>query len=225
MIDLRAQLAQARLYLILGAVDAKGNSLLPVAEKALQGGVDILQLRESSLPDSKLLEAAVQFRELTRKYKALFIVNDRPDIARVSEADGVHLGQEDLPVSGARAVLKEGKLVGVSTHAPKQAERAVADGADYIGVGPVFATPTKPGRPAVTVKYVKQIADSKPPIPFFPVGGIDLSNLPEILEAGAWRAAVVRAIAGASDPQETAGRFKKILEKYPMAGVEEDRRP
>jgi thiamine-phosphate pyrophosphorylase len=225
MIDLHAQLSKAQLYLVLGTGPFHGRSALETAEKSIQGGVDILQLRERGLSDSKLLDLACRMREMTRKYKVLFLVNDRPDIARLCEADGVHLGQDDLSVEQARAILKEGKLVGVSTHAPDQAKRALKDGADYIGVGPVFATPTKEGRPAVTVEYVRQVAALQPTVPFFAIGGIDLSNLPAVLEAGAWRVAMVRAIAEAKSPGEAAARFKKILERYPLSAIEEDRRP
>jgi thiamine-phosphate pyrophosphorylase len=225
MIDLRAQLSKAQLYLVMGGAPFQGRTALETAEKAIQGGVDILQLRERSLPDSKLLGLALRMRELARKYKVLFLVNDRPDIARLSEADGVHLGQDDLSVEEARAILKEGKLVGVSTHALDQAKKALKDGADYIGVGPVFSTPTKAGRPAVTVDYVRQVAALNPSVPFFAIGGIDLSSLPAVLEAGAWRVAMVRAIAEAKSPGEAAARFKTILEKYPLSAIEEDRRP
>jgi len=225
LIDLHAQLSKAQLYLVMGSAANQGRSALETAEKALQGGVDILQLRVKELPDSKLLDLAHRMRDLAHKYKVLFFVNDRPDMARLCEADGVHLGQDDLSVEQARAILKEGKLVGVSTHSLEQAKKAFSDGADYIGVGPVFATPTKAGRPAVTVEYVKQVAALQPSVPFFAIGGIDLSNLPAVLEAGAWRVAMVRAIADAKSPGEAAARFKKILEKYPLSSVEEDRRP
>ena len=128
MLDLHAQLSKAQLYLVLGAASQHGRSPLEIAEKAIQGGVDILQLRDKELPDSKFLELARGMRDLAHKYKVLFFINDRPDIARLCEADGVHLGQEDLRVEEAREILKEGKLVGVSTHSLEQAKKAVAEG-------------------------------------------------------------------------------------------------
>jgi thiamine-phosphate pyrophosphorylase len=219
---LKSRLAKAQLYLVTGQELSKGRPTPKVAEEALKGGVDILQMREYSLNDSELLKTGQKLRELTRKYNALFIVNNRPDIARLLDADGVHIGQDDLPIAEARKIIGTGKMVGVSTHAVDQMRKAIAEGADYIGVGPIFATPTKSGRKAVTIEYVRKVASMDPPVPFFAVGGINFSTLPEVLEAGAWRVAIVRAIMGAEDPEETAGRFKKILEKYPLSAIQED---
>jgi thiamine-phosphate pyrophosphorylase len=210
--ELKTQLEKACLYLVIGSDSAKQRPLIQTVEMALKGGVDILQLRDYSLKDSDLLKMAQQFKALTEKFNALFIVNNRPDIAALSDADGVHLGQEDMSVADARKILGEGKIIGVSTHAPYQACLALAHGADYIGVGPVYATPTKAGRPAVTAEYVREVAAMKPPIPFFAIGGIDLSNIQEVLDAGARRIAVVRAIANAADPQRMAMELKKQLE-------------
>jgi len=211
MNNLKARLANSHLYLVTGQESANGRATPEVVEAALKGGVDIVQLREYSLKDSQLLQAARALRVLTRRFKALFIVNNRPDIALLSEADGVHLGQDDLPVAEARKIIGWDKIVGVSTHALEQARKAVADGADYIGVGPVFSTPTKAGRSPVTVEYVRQIVALKPALPFFAIGGIDLSNVGEVLAAGAERVAVVRAIMGASDPEKAAKELKKKL--------------
>ena len=214
MIDLKSQLSKAHLYFVMGAASTSGRSALETAEAALKGGVDILQLRDYSLGDTELIELALQLRKLTSKYKALFIVNNRPDLAKLSDADGVHLGQDDLPVAEARRILDDGKIVGVSTHAPEEARKAIADGADYLGVGPVFATPTKAGRPAVTLEYVRQVAAMKPSVPFFAIGGIDLSNLGDVLKAGAGRVAVVRAISDAGDPKAAAEELKKSILEY-----------
>jgi thiamine-phosphate pyrophosphorylase len=211
MINLKEKISKSCLYLVIGSDLAKERPLIQTAEMALKGGVDILQLREYLLKDFDFLKMARQFRGLTEKFNALFIVNNRPDIAVLSDADGVHLGQEDMPVEDARKILGDGKIIGVSTHSPDQACKALANGADYIGVGPVYATPTKPGRPAVTVEYVREVAAMKPPIPFFAIGGIDLSNIQEVLDAGAHRIAVVRAIANAEGPQKTASELKKKI--------------
>lgn len=213
--DLKAQLAKARLYFVMGS--SPGRPALETAESALKGGVDILQLREYSLNDQEFLKLAMALRQLTLKHNALFIVNNRPDLARLSDADGVHLGQDDLPVAEARRILDDGKLVGVSTHSTDQACRALANGADYIGVGPVFATPTKPGRPAAGLEYVRQAAQLHLAIPFFAIGGIEPSNIGDVLKAGAERIAVVRAIGEASDPRKAAAELKKALENRPPA--------
>jgi thiamine-phosphate pyrophosphorylase len=191
--------------------------MLGTVEQVLKGGSTIVQLRDYSSSDSKLLELARALREVTWKYSALFIVNNRPDIALLSEADGVHVGQEDLSVSQVRNILGPGKLVGVSTHALEQARKAIGDGADYLGVGPVYATPTKAGREPVTLDYVKEVSGLKSSVPFFAIGGIDPSNLKPILETGARRVAVVRALAEAQEPQEAARAMIQTLEKYPLS--------
>jgi len=215
MPDLKTKLHQARLYLVMGVGKESPAKSFRIAEAALKGGVDILQLRDYSLTDPQLLSAAKKFRVLTRRHRTLFIVNNRPDIARLSDADGVHVGQDDLSIAQARSILGRGKLVGLSTHRLQEAKRAFAEGADYIGVGPVFATPTKAGRPAVTVKYVRQVAALEPKIPFFAIGGIDASNIGQVLQAGASRVAVVRAITRSGDPRRAAEGLKWALGNRP----------
>lgn len=217
MNDLKDRLSKARLYLVTDQELSENHDTPKTVEEALKGGVDIVQLREYSLTDSGLLEMAHQMRSLTQKYKALFIVNNRPDIAKLSGADGVHLGQDDLPVGEARKILGEGKLIGVSTHGMDQAKKAAADGADYIGVGPVYPTQTKKNVvPAVTLDYVKQVAASGLNLPFFAIGGIKLHNLEEILNAGARRVAVVTGIVKTLNVQKLSAEFKEILQKYPL---------
>ena len=159
---------------------------------------------------------AHEFGQLSRRYGALFIVNNRPEIAALSDADGVHLGQEDLSVLDARKILGPGKLVGVSTHAPDQACMATAHGADYIGVGPIYATPTKPEGKAVSVEYIRQLASMRTSLPFFAIGGIDLTNLDEVLGAGCRRIAVVRAICDADNPRLAAAELKKRMTAFPL---------
>jgi thiamine-phosphate pyrophosphorylase len=179
--------------------------------------VDIVQLREYSLTDSALLAMARKVREVTRAYDALFIVNNRPDIARLSDADGVHLGQDDMPASEARKILGEGKLVGLSTHGMDQARKAIADGADYIGVGPIYPTQTKKNVvPAVSLDYIKQVTVSGMNLPFFAIGGIKLNNLEEVLKAGARRVAVVTGIVKTLNVQKVSGEFQEMLGKYPL---------
>lgn len=210
---LKEKLNSARLYLVTSSEKPGGRPLLFTVEEALKGGVDIVQLRESGLPDEPLFEMACRLRNLTLRYNALFIVNNRPDIAFLTEADGVHVGQDDLPVFAARAVVGEGKIVGLSTNSPEQARRAVTEGADYIGVGPVFATPVKEGSPAVGLRCVSQVAGMGLSMPFFAIGGIDAGNLDSVIQAGAKGVSVVRALMDAEDPQAAARSMKETFKK------------
>lgn len=186
------------------------DAFLDAVASALKGGVNILQLREKHKSAKQIVELGQKVKQLCAHYGALFIVNDRIDIAAILEADGVHLGQDDLDVKSAREILGQDCIVGVSTHAPEQALKAVEDGADYIGVGPVFATPTKEGRIPVGLEYVKWASENIE-IPFFAIGGIDEKNIDQVLSAGAKRVAVVRAIINANSPQKSAEMFCKIL--------------
>jgi thiamine-phosphate pyrophosphorylase len=184
---------QARLYLIAPV----RRDLEALVEAAVAGGVDMVQVREKELPDAELLPALERVRELTRRLGVPLVVNDRPDLAVLVEADFVHVGQADLPVPAAR---RFGTGVGLSTHS-----RAEIDGAeaDYIGVGPVHATPTKEGRPAVGLELVRYAAASAR-VPWFAIGGIDAGNVRAVVEAGARRIAVVRAIVDAPDAERAA---------------------
>jgi thiamine-phosphate pyrophosphorylase len=215
--ELKERLRKARLYLVTDQELSANHDTPKTVELALKGGVDIVQLREYSLNDSKLLAMARQLKALARQYNALFIVNNRPDIARLSDADGLHLGQDDMPVAEARMILGEGKLLGVSTHSMIEARKAVADGADYIGVGPVYPTQTKKnvGTP-VTLGYVREVAASNIGVPSFAIGGIKLENIEEVLRAGGLRVAIVTGIVGVPDPQKAAACFKEIIQKFPM---------
>ncbi len=212
-------LRESRLYLVTDQELSKGRTTTSVVEEALQGGVDIVQLREYSMTDWELFKVAQEVRLLTKRHNALFIVNNRPDIAKLVNADGVHLGQDDLPVEEARKILGPGKIIGISTHEMAQAQKALADGADYIGVGPVYPTQTKKNVvPPVTLSYVKQVAQWKEAPPYFAIGGIKQHNAAEVLDAGARRLAVVTAIVGASDVKQAVTEFKQILGKYPLKG-------
>lgn len=150
-----------------------------------------------------ILAAAPEFRRLCAAHAALFIINDRADLVRQAGADGVHLGQEDMPVARARELVGEERLIGLSTHTPEQIDAAGELGVDYIGVGPVYETPTKPGRPAVGLELVRYAAE-RAAVPFFAIGGIDASNVAAVRAAGASRVAVVRAITAAVDPLAAA---------------------
>ena len=215
----RALLQQCRLYL----VTSPSPQLEAVVEAALIGGVRLVQYRakEGSLAadgqpitDAVRLQQAHALRALCSRHGALFLVNDRIDIAAAVQADGVHLGQGDLPPALARQLLGADVLIGRSTHALSQLQQALADGCDYVGVGPVNATPTKPGREPVGLDYVRQAAAASP-IPFFAIGGIDATNLAAVQAAGAQRVAVVRAITEAVDPAQASRALLQLLEPTP----------
>lgn len=209
----RAQLAAARLYLICDASPG-GRPLREVLRAAIAGGVDIVQLRDKQLDDRPLTTVAREAAELCRELGALFVVNDRPAVALAAEADGVHLGQDDMPVARARELIGPDALVGLSTHAPHEIDAvAVRDAlgeVDYIGVGPVHATPTKPGRPATGLHLVRHAAIHAV-LPFFAIGGIDAGNAASVIDAGAHKLAVVRAIAQAADPELAARELRGLL--------------
>jgi len=190
----------SRLYLITPA----RPDLETFLGAAVRGGVDIVQLREKSLADGELLTVLQQAREVTRRMGVPPVVNDRPDLARLAEADYVHVGQEDLPVEAARVF---GVGVGQSTHAPAELDATVAD---YAGVGPVFETPTKEGRPAAGLEYVRYAA-AQARVPWFAIGGIDESTVGDVVAAGARRIAVVRAIGDAPDPERAAADLRRAL--------------
>jgi thiamine-phosphate pyrophosphorylase len=202
MDDRRARLRDARLYYICGL-----NRMHTVAS-ALRGGADVFQLRDKRAGDDELLRAAEIVRALCDEHGALFVFNDRPDLAVAANADGVHLGQDDMAIEEARATVGPELLIGRSTHAPVQVDGAV--GADYIGVGPIHPTPTKRWRPAVGLELVRYAA-ANAAVPFFAIGGLDQANLSEAVAAGATRAAVVRAISEAADPQAAARELRALL--------------
>ena len=183
----------SRLYLIT----AVRPDLADFLEAVVRGGVDIVQIREKELADGELLPRLEEARDVTRRLGVPLVVNDRPDLAVLCEADFVHVGQDDLPVAAARSF---GVGVGQSTHAPAEIDAAEAD---YIGVGPVHATPTKEGRPAVGLELVRYAA-AHARQPWFAIGGIDETNVADVVAAGATRIAVVRAIGDAADPERAA---------------------
>jgi thiamine-phosphate pyrophosphorylase len=201
--------AASRLYLIAPA----RPDLAELIEAAVRGGVDIVQVREKALADRELRAVLDEAREVTRRLGVPLVVNDRPDLALLVEADFVHLGQDDLPVEAGRRL---GLAVGQSTHAPAEID---ASPADYIGVGPVFATPTKEGRPAVGLDLVRYAAEHARQ-PWFAIGGIDRDNVADVVGAGAERIAVVRAICDAADPEAAAGELRAALPaRYTGAAV------
>ncbi len=215
----RRRLAAARLYLVCDA-DAGGRDLPDLLRAAVAGGVDVVQLRDKQLADDELTAVANAARALCERIGALLIVNDRPLVAREAGADGVHVGQDDMPVAEVRELVGPDMLIGLSTHAEAEIDAARAeqdDGeplVDYIGVGPVHETPTKPGRPAVGVQLVRYAA-THATVPFFAIGGLDAANLGDVVAAGATRAVVLRAIADADDPERAARELRALLERAP----------
>ncbi|WAL59794.1 thiamine phosphate synthase [Thermocoleostomius sinensis] len=201
-------LQQSYLYLVTAPV----VNLIETVEAALQGGVTLVQYRDKESDDLTRLHTAQTLKQLCHQYGALFLVNDRVDLALAVNADGVHLGQHDVPIALARQLLGSQRIIGRSTHSPDDLQRAIQEGADYVGVGPVYETPTKAGRPAAGVEYVRYAADHAT-IPWFAIGGIDSENLHDVLSAGAERVAIVRAIMLAEQPTLTTQFFISQLDR------------
>ncbi len=205
----RAKLQQARLYLCTGIRDG-GEELERFLDAVLSNGVDVVQLREKHAPMEEIRVAAKVFRRLTQQHAALFVMNDDPNLAASSEADGVHLGQEDMTPHKAREILGDDVLIGRSTHSPEELDRALAEPVDYLGVGPVNETPTKPGRKGVGLDYVSY-ATTNATQPFFVTGGMTTETIPDVLKAGATRVVVVRALTEAADPGTVAKELRALL--------------
>jgi thiamine-phosphate pyrophosphorylase len=206
----RERLQRARLYFV---TDVRPG-LEALLAAALAGGVDMVQLRDKSASDDELVRAAAVFRRLCDEHGALFWLNDRPDLVAACGADGVHVGQDDMPAWEARALAGAEVLVGLSTHSPAQLDNALgADDADQLSVGPVWATPTKEGRPAAGLDYVRHAARVAGERPWFAIGGIDLGNVREVTAAGASRVVVVRAIRDADDPRAATAALRSALEE------------
>ncbi len=211
----RERLAAARLYLVCGG--APDASALPdLLRGAVAGGVDIVQLREKQLADDELGALANAARALCERLGALLVINDRPIVALESGADGVHVGQEDMPVAEVREIVGPDMLLGLSTHTPQEIDAVDPAVVDYIGVGPIHETPTKLGRAAVGLELIDH-ARAHAPVPFFAIGGLDLSNLGAALSAGAERVCVLRAIASAEDPEQAARALRELIDAQPMA--------
>ncbi|MEM7770358.1 MAG: thiamine phosphate synthase [Cyanobacteria bacterium P01_A01_bin.37] len=203
-----------RLHLLLRSplylVTSPNDNLISVVESALQGGLTLVQYREKQADDVTRIRIGTQLRELCHRYGALFIMNDRADLAKAVDADGVHLGQQDIPIALARQILGPSRLVGRSTTNPDEMHRALSEGADYIGVGPVYETPTKEGKPAAGHDYVRHAA-AHSTVPWYAIGGLDTDNLSDVCSAGAERVAVVRAIMNAEQPSLVTQYFLSQL--------------
>lgn len=206
----RERLRTARLYFVCDA-RPHGADPEPLLRAALGGGVDIVQLREKQLGRAEIERAASTFRRMADNYSALFIINDDPDLARTVNADGVHVGQDDASVEEARAALGRDAIIGQSTHSEEQIAAAEGRDIDYFAVGPVWETPTKPGRPAVGLDLVTHAAGVARK-PFFAIGGISPLNAGQVVEAGAQRMCVVRAIRDAPHPEVAAEALRRAFD-------------
>jgi thiamine-phosphate pyrophosphorylase len=206
----RERLRTARLYFVCDA-RPHGADPEPLLRAALGGGVDVIQLREKQLGRAEIERAASTFRRMADNYSALFIVNDDPDLARIVNADGVHVGQDDASVDEARATLGRDAIIGQSTHSEEQIAAAGERDIDYFAVGPVWETPTKPGRPAVGLKLVTHAAGVAKK-PFFAIGGIGPLNAGQVVAAGAERMCVVRAIRDAPHPEVAAEALRRAFD-------------
>jgi thiamine-phosphate pyrophosphorylase len=207
----RQILASARLYLVTMPVP----DLLGSVEKALQGGLTLVQYRDKTSDDAVRLEQAQQLCQLCHNYGALFIINDRVDLALAAGADGVHLGQNDISIALARQILGSQKIVGRSTTNATEMAKALAEGADYIGVGPVYETPTKAGKSAAGLEYVRYAAEHAT-VPWFAIGGIDQNNILDVIQNGGRSIAVVRAIMMAEQPSLGVQYFLSQLNRSPI---------
>jgi thiamine-phosphate pyrophosphorylase len=217
MTDLRERLAAARLYLCTDGRRARGD-LVAFLDAVLSSGVDVIQLREKGLEAGEELGLLSVFADACRRHGSLLAVNDRADVALAAGADVLHLGQDDLPVPVARQILGPGPLIGRSSHSPAQSSSAaVEEGVDYFCAGPLWTTPTKPGRQATGLGLVSGVASMGVDRPWFAIGGISLERLDAVLEAGATRVVVVRAITEADDPGAAAAAFATRLRG--VAGV------
>lgn len=203
--------ADARLYVLLGS-DCCRTSVKDVARCAVAGGADVLQLREKTIPDGQLLALAAELRELTDETGKLLIINDRADVAALVGADGLHLGQGDLPIADARRLLRPGAIVGRSTHSIEQARAAVNEGADYISVGPIYDTITKDAGKPVGLELLRQVR-AEVAMPIVAIGGINPQRAANVLDAGASCIAVCSAVCGADDPQSAAAAVKAATKR------------
>lgn len=206
--NLRERLLKARLYVLL-TTSLTPTDLLTVCREVVNGGADIIQLREKDMEDGEFYRLAMQCREICGN-KVLFFVNDRPHIAQLINADGIHTGQGDLPINLTRRLIGHHKIIGKSTSAPEFAERAITENADYLGVGPVYPTNTKQHRAAVGVEYVKWASENAT-MPFFAIGAIKRENIDEVINAGAKRVAICTAIIADKNIAETTNWFKQKL--------------
>lgn len=206
---LRERLERSHLYVLVDACESE-SAFCELVQTLIDSSVDVIQLRDSSVDDRTLLSRARAAIKITRAADSLFIVNDRPDIAAAADADGIHVGQEEIPVVDARQIVGPNRLIGLSTHSIEQARESLAVGADYIGCGPVFPGRTKSFDSYVGVDFLREVA-AEISLPAFAIGGIDAANVDQVIEAGVNRIAVTGAVRDANDPKAAAIAFKEKL--------------
>ena len=211
-IDSRTLLQDALLYVLIDCRETKA-AFTELVQTLINAGADVIQLRDKQADDRTLLERGKILRDLTAETRTLFIMNDRADLAKLVQADGVHVGQEELSVEQVRQIVGPDMLIGVSTHSLEQIRGAITDGADYIGVGPIFPSTTKSfsyERPGL--ELLKEAVEESSPIPFFAIGGVNRENLHEILALGTHRVAVSSAIVESSEPEREGRLLKQMLD-------------
>jgi thiamine-phosphate pyrophosphorylase len=205
-----ADLNRCRLYGILDLSYIEGSEMISVAEQMIDGGVDLIQLRAKTRPTGEIAEIATVFHDVTLRRGVPLVINDHPEIARIVQAEGVHVGQNDLSIAQAREMAGSACMIGKSTHSVDQAIRASDEGADYIGFGPIFATPTKPDYLPVGLDEIRKVHEAVR-IPIFCIGGIKLDNLPEVIASGAQRVVIVSGLLQAADIASYARSAKALL--------------
>lgn len=204
-------LRKQKLYLIVDITSRKRPSIAKL-EPLIKAAADIVQLRGKEISDKLFLCYATKLSELCKMHNVTFIVNDRPDIALAAFADGVHLGQDDMPPSAARKILGREKIIGLSTHSISQIEKSInIKEIDYIGVGPIFKTGTKPKAKPLTLRIIDNISKEKGALLYFAIGGINVDNIHSLLKAGAGRIAVIDCVFNSKDPLNTVRTLRKIL--------------
>jgi thiamine-phosphate pyrophosphorylase len=208
--ELKRRFQESKLYCFSPGNLCGNRDPLEIVEKELKGGADVIQLREKHRPKKEIIEIGFYIKALTSKYNALFIVNDDLDVALILDADGLHLGQEDIPIEYARSFMKD-KLIGISTHSLEQAKDAIKRGADYIGFGPIFETSTKEKKEKVVGLEALRKLSSFCPIPYVAIGGIGLNNINTVLSYGCKRVAIISDIINSPDIEKRCKQIKEIL--------------
>ncbi len=203
-------LEDVRLYCFSPGPFLRGHDPLEMIAAQIKGGADVIQLREKGMSKRERLELGLRIRDITRKEDVLFIVNDDVDLALILDADGVHLGQDDIPIKHARPLLKD-KIIGVSTHSLEQIRDAVESGADYVGVGPIFETQTKENRAPLVGLDLLDLAREHCPVPYVAIGGIGEENIGSLVEVGCRRAAIISDILLAGDIEQKCRMLRRIL--------------
>lgn len=212
----KIQLKNCHLYVIIDSLALGSKNIIQLTKEIIVGGADIIQLRCKDLSTKEFINLGNSIRRITSKYSVPLIINDRVDVAKAINADGVHLGQDDLPTNYARVFLGNCKIIGLSTHTLQQALDAQAKKVDYISVGPIFKTPTKPEYKMVGLSLIEAVSE-RIKIPYFVIGGINAENLDSVLKKSAERVAVVRSVLKAQSPLKATRKLKEKIERYDVS--------